>query len=371
VTGDGSKIRLLLVDDSAVFRKVMTTALSMEPDVEVVGTAAHGGLALTRLERGDVDVVVLDVEMPEMDGLTALTNIRRRWPKLPVVMFSSLTERGAEATLEALARGATDYLAKPSGSANTAVAMATMRAELVPKLRAATGKGSAWRSTSWAPPASILRRTPEVRRAPEVVAIAASTGGPNALHRIFAAMPVLPVPVLVVQHMPPVFTRLLAERLSGHWGGRVHEGVDGASLRPGEAWIAPGGRHMEVVRDGAAVRLRLHDGAPEHSCRPAADVLLRSVASIYGAQSLAVVLTGMGKDALAGSQRIVEEGGVVLAQDDATSVVWGMPGFVARAGLAEQVLPLDAIAATIARLTAVRARPGAKQPVAGGVHEPR
>jgi two-component system chemotaxis response regulator CheB len=341
------KIRILVVDDAVVFRRLVAEELDADPALEVVGTAANGKIALARLPQVNPDLVILDVEMPELDGLATLREIRKTYPKLPVIMFSALTERGAAATLDALALGATDYFAKPAGAGGLDASLQVIRDELIPEIKALCGRAAAPAvAVAPAPPGPGPARTGPV----EVVAIGTSTGGPNALAEVFAGLPAdLPVPVVIVQHMPPTFTRLLAERLSAQFPLRVEEGRSGEPLRPGHAWIAPGDHHMIVVRDGAGARILLHQDPPENSCRPAADVLFRSVARAFGPAALAVVLTGMGRDGLRGCEAVREAGGQVIAQDEATSVVWGMPGFVARAGLADRVLPLAMIAPEIVR----------------------
>ncbi len=335
------RIRVLIVDDAVVARRLLTEALGSDPHVEVVAAVPNGRVALARLGELDPDVVVLDVEMPELDGLATLAELRRLRPRLPVVMFSSLTERGAATTVEALARGASDYVAKPAGG-GVGAARVRVREELLPKIRALVAPAAA------APAPPRARRTEAARI--DVLAIGASTGGPNALATLLPELPAsFPVPIVVVQHMPPLFTRLLAERLGARSAVRVREGVSGAPLAAGCAEVAPGGRHMEVVREGGGVRIRTHEGPPENSCRPSLDVLLRSVAQVYGPHALAVVLTGMGRDGLRGCERVAEAGGQILVQDEASSVVWGMPGAVAGAGLAERVLPLEEIAREIVR----------------------
>jgi two-component system chemotaxis response regulator CheB len=339
------KIRVLVVDDAAVFRRLVAQELSADAAIEVVGTAANGRIALARLPQLNPDLVILDVEMPELDGLATLREIRRTHPRLPVIMFSALTERGAAATLDALALGATDYFAKPAGAGGLDGSLQVIREELIPEIKALCGRAAA-------PAVTVAPAVPAGRGAGrvEVVAVGTSTGGPNALADLFAGLPAdLPVPVVVVQHMPPMFTRLLAERLSAQSGLRVEEGRAGGVLRPGHAWIAPGGYHMAVARDGVETRVVLNQDPPENSCRPAADVLFRSVARAFGPGALAVVLTGMGQDGLRGCEAVREAGGQVIAQDEATSVVWGMPGFVARAGLADKVLPLATIAPEVVR----------------------
>lgn len=341
-----SKIRVLVVDDAAVFRRLVADELAADPALEVVGTAANGKIALAKLPQVNPDLVILDVEMPELDGLATLREIRKSYPKLPVIMFSALTERGAAATLDALALGATDYFAKPTNAGGLDASLQVIREELIPEIKALCAR-TASPAAAVAPVESPAGRgTSRV----EVVAIGTSTGGPNALADLFAGLPAdLPVPVVIVQHMPPMFTRLLAERLSTQFPLRVEEGRAGGPLRPGHVWIAPGDHHMIVARDGTEVRVALHQEPPENSCRPAADVLFRSVARAFGPGALAVVLTGMGQDGLRGCEAIRGAGGHVIVQDEATSVVWGMPGYVARAGLADRVLPLGMIAPEIVR----------------------
>jgi two-component system chemotaxis response regulator CheB len=304
--------------------------------------------------------------MPEMDGLATLAELRKAYPRLPVIMFSALTERGAEATLDALALGATDYFTKPAEAGGLDASLQVIRQQLIPKIKAlcvrdreASPKQDGLSPAGGSPPRSGPQpdgptpRRPGTRPGPvQVLAIGASTGGPNALAEVVRGLPAgFPVPIVIVQHMPPMFTRLLAERLAAQSPVAVREASSECVLRAGEAWVAPGDYHMIVARDGRQVRLRLHQEPPENSCRPAVDVLLRSVAKAYGASSLSVILTGMGQDGLRGCEALCEAGGQVLAQDEASSVVWGMPGHVARAGLADRVLPLSLIADEIVRRT--------------------
>lgn len=346
------KFRILVVDDSVVIRKIVSEELTLDPALEVVGTAANGKIALARIPQVNPDLVILDIEMPEMDGLAALKEIRKHYPRLPVIMFSSLTERGAAATLDALALGATDYFTKPNSSGGLEASRQVIREELIPEIKTLCGRTATPRFTVPAPPPSSAGSG--ARPAVGVVAIAASTGGPNALAEVFGALPAdLPVPVVIVQHMPPMFTRLLAERLSVQFAVKVQEALAGEPLKPGKAWIAPGDHHLIVVRHGTEVRMLLHQDPPENSCRPAADVLFRSVAQTFGPSALAVVMTGMGQDGLRGCEAIRAAGGQILAQDEATSVVWGMPGYVVKAGLADKVVPLAHLAPEIVRRVAM------------------
>lgn len=357
--------KILVVDDSAVIRGLLVKALSQEPGFEL-STAHHGGAALEQIEREVPDIVILDVEMPEVDGIEALRRIRALHPKLPVIMFSSLTERGAAVTMDALTLGANDYLTKPNAAGGSIVeSMDQVREELTKRIRTFCPDGSGAAPTPTPVPASAPARTVHApdrsvaapalapgraRGRIDVVVIATSTGGPNALMEVVPELPAgLPVPIVLVQHMPPVFTATLSRSLDAKSGLHVAEGVDGRSIQAGEVWVAPGGFHMTVKRDGAAVVLGTNEDPPEHSCRPAADVLMRSVVQVYGGSTLGVVLTGMGQDGRLGAEAIRHAGGQVIVQDEATSVVWGMPGAVARDGLADKVLPLSGIAQEIVR----------------------
>lgn len=343
---------MLVVDDSAVLRRLISTVLSRDPDLEVIGTANDGLEAVEAVARLEPDVVTLDVEMPRLDGIGAVERIRVTHPRLPIIMFSTLTERGAGATLAALSKGASDYVTKPSGSGDIAGAMARVAEDLVPRVKALAG---ARRVAAAASPPPPPRPAPVATATPELLVIACSTGGPDALTRLLAQLPAsFPVPVLVAQHMPPVFTAQLAERLDRVSGLSVREAADGEPLLPGSVLVAPGDHHLQVSRRSSPAgrtRALLDQGPRENFCRPAADPLLRSAAAAYGAGVLAVVLTGMGQDGLLGARAVVDAGGRVVVQDEATSVVWGMPGAVATAGLAHDVLPLDQVAPRLLALT--------------------
>jgi two-component system chemotaxis response regulator CheB len=382
------KIRVLVVDDSVVVRRLLCDAIAGDPELEVAGTAENGVRALERIDALNPDLVTLDVEMPEMDGLETLSAVRKKFPRLPVIMFSTLTHRGTSATIEALTRGASDYVTKPSNVGSITEGRQTIRDQLVPKikslcprfgLRPPTADLSPSGSHILAPPpqpallppravqplsglrpaavvaAAAARPAPaRTPRRIDAVVIGVSTGGPNALVRMLPALPAqLPVPVLIVQHMPPVFTALLAERLAKLTPFPVREAAGGERLGPRQGWVAPGGHHLAVAAEFPGWGLRLQSGAPENSCRPAADVLFRSAAAAFGPGVLAVVMTGMGQDGQAGCEAVRAAGGQVIVQDEATSVVWGMPGSVVRAGLADRVLPLDQIAGEIARRVSV------------------
>jgi two-component system chemotaxis response regulator CheB len=342
-------IRILVVDDSVVIRKLLCETLSTDPELEVVGSASDGHIALAKISQFHPDLITLDVEMPVMGGLATLAELRKLYPKLPVVMFSTLTERGASATLDALSLGASDYATKPSNSGSPAVAIAAIRAELIPKIKALCA-GPDVKLTALPPPRPAVQARRPAHRRIEIVTIGTSTGGPNALAEVLPRIPKdFPVPIVLVQHMPPIFTRLLAERLASHSAIPVQEGVAGTILSAGCAWIAPGNFHMTVKRAGLGSRLDLNQDAPENSCRPAVDVLFRSVAEVYGASVLGVVMTGMGSDGVIGAQRIRARGGEVIIQDEASAVVWGMPGLVYAAGQADAVYPLDQLGQEITR----------------------
>lgn len=358
-----SKIRVLIVDDSVVIRRLLSDTLAQDPDIEVAGIAANGRLALAKLPQLNPDLVTLDIEMPELDGLQTLPELRKVYPKLPVIMFSTLTERGAVATLEALSRGATDYVTKPANVGSVAEAVQNVKEQLIPKIKALCPRHGAVNVALPAKRSAASVRPSGVKAAQrsDVVVIGSSTGGPQALASVLSSLPAdFPLPIVVVQHMPPVFTRHLAARLEQVTPFRAREAAGGEVLQPGEILIAPGDVHLELRCQGAEVVTVLHQAPPENSCRPAVDVLFRSAAHVYGRHCLGVVLTGMGHDGLRGAEQIVQCGGTVVAQDEATSVVWGMPRAVAEAGLARDVLPLTAIADKLVSLASFdRRRPAA------------
>jgi len=352
---DRGPIRVLLVDDSATIRSLLSATLTADPDLAIAGAAVNGRMAVEMVAATPPDIVLLDVEMPVLDGISALREIRRLQPRLPVIMFSSLTERGAKATLDALLAGANDYASKPAGLEADAVAT-VIRDELVAKIKALVPRRR--RLERAAAPAPQVRKPPVLAGGPvRAVVIAVSTGGPTALAEVLPACGAdLGVPVLVVQHMPAFFTAQLAERLSRICGRPVHEAQEGRAIGGTDILLAPGGRHLAVAGDVGAARVRLTDEPPENSCRPSADVLFRSAATVWRGGVLGVVLTGMGRDGLAGARAIVEAGGAVIAQDEFSSVVWGMPGEVVRAGLADAVLPLGQIGPEVTLRVARRGR---------------
>ncbi|MGN6250253.1 MAG: protein-glutamate methylesterase/protein-glutamine glutaminase [Marmoricola sp.] len=351
-------IRVLVVDDSSLIRKLVTGSLAEDPAIEVVGVAADGAEAVTKVRELEPDAVTLDIEMPVLDGLGALREIRTTHPRLPVIMFSTLTERGATSTLEALSLGASDYVTKPSNTGSVAQSIANVREQLVPKIKALAGArrlaalGTGVPRPTVAPSAPVTAPAPRPARAgrPEALVIGCSTGGPDALSRVLAELPGdLAVPVLVVQHMPPLFTTMFAARLDRECPLPVREAVDGDPVRPGQVLLAPGDYHLRLRRTAGSVRAHLDQGAQVNFCRPAVDPLFASAVETYGGNLLALVLTGMGADGLEGCRAVRGAGGEVVVQDEATSVVWGMPGAVATAGLADAVLPLERVAAELLR----------------------
>lgn len=336
--------RVLVVDDSVVVRRVVTRAFEHEPAVEVIGTARDGRDALSKLEVLRPDVVILDLEMPVMDGFEALVEIRRTHPEIPVIVFSHLTTRSATATLEALALGAAEFALKPTAQ-GIGLAEEHVRAELLPLINALTmpaARPAAARAMATVTPAAT------VRGRVAAIVIAVSTGGPNALAEIIGRLPAdLPVPVLIVQHMPPVFTKMLAERLDRESAISVVEAAAGDAVVPGRVYLAPGGHHMALSATGGKVTVVLHDEPPENYCRPAADVLFRAAVDVYRTDVLAVVLTGMGRDGLRGAEAVRGAGGSVIAQSESTCTVASMPAAVASAGLANVVVGLDELGAAL------------------------
>lgn len=361
---------MLVVDDSVVVRRLVTDSLSRDPDIEVVGFASNGRIALAKVDQLAPDLVTMDIEMPEMNGIEAVRALRRARHTMPIVMFSTLTERGAAATLDALVAGATDYVTKPANVGSVQESLDRVASELIPKIKAfvprralpprstapadAPAPAAPARFPAGPPAGAAPARRPVVTRptpAPHpisAVVVGSSTGGPEALSTVLGALSAPPpVPVLVVQHMPPVFTRQLAARLDRLGPTTVVEASDGEALRPGTVYIAAGDHHLELSRSAGTLRTVLTDGPPVNFCRPAVDVLFRSAVRELGGRLLAVVLTGMGADGRTGCEDVVAAGGTVVVQDEPTSVVWGMPGAVATAGFAHRVLPLREVAPTV------------------------
>ncbi|MDM8541186.1 chemotaxis response regulator protein-glutamate methylesterase [Desulfococcaceae bacterium HSG9] len=336
------KIRILAVDDSVLARRMLIEVLSEEAVFEIIA-AANGRIGLSKISQAEPDIVILDVEMPDMDGLETLKQIRKQFPELPVIMFSRLTERGASETIDALFMGANDYVAKPTKTRDYNESKQCIRHELTPKIKALCV------DKLESPLHRPLRSMPgliktDARQRVSIVAIGVSTGGPNALAEVLSCIPSnFRVPIVIVQHMPPVFSKYLSERLTAKLSICVSEAGPGDEIIHGQAFLAPGGFHMTLGKNGAMVVVRTNRDPPVNNCRPAVDLLFESVARIYGSYALGVILTGMGYDGLKGCEYIKKYGGQVLVQDKASSSVWGMPKAVADAGLADKILPLKKI----------------------------
>ncbi len=366
-------IKVLIVDDSVVFRKILQEALSRHPRIRVVGSAVNGRDAIRQIPTLRPHLLVLDVEMPEMDGLQTLDEIRRRRFDVGAIMFSTLTSKGADVTLEALSKGAFDFTPKPTGQGAFSESVRRIEKELIPKIlafgesvRKRPAPSGAQRAVSPRTPAPAVKRRPEAKRMapaaparpvlrrlmhrPEAVVIGVSTGGPNALNSVIPQLPAnFNLPILLVQHMPPVFTTQLARRLNDKSRLEVVEASDRMKIRPGTVYIAPGDYHM-VVKEAGGRMIRLNQDPPVNSCRPSVDVLFDSAAEVFGGRVLAVVMTGMGHDGLEGCRKLKAKGATVIVQNRETCVVWGMPRFVEEAGLADRVCPLENITSTILEL---------------------
>ncbi|MFN4281520.1 MAG: chemotaxis response regulator protein-glutamate methylesterase [Alphaproteobacteria bacterium] len=358
-----NKIRVMVVDDSAVIRGLLQRIMATDAAIEVVASASNGQSAIQMLRTHDIQVVVLDIEMPIMDGLSALPQLLEIDPDLKVIVASTLTQRNAEISLKALELGASDYLPKPT-SPREINADGAFHRELLSKIRSLASRprllprrapAAAGQTASSAPRALPAKRPVVLRKAtgavPAVLAIGSSTGGPQALFTLLRALPkTLSVPVLITQHMPRLFTSILAQHITRNCGQTCAEGVDGELVQKGRIYLAPGDRHMIVEAKGGKPAIRLTEDPPENFCRPSVDPMFRSLAAVYGANVLGVILTGMGSDGLNGGKQLIAAGGNLLAQDEATSVVWGMPGAVATAGLCAAVLPIADIAPHVANL---------------------
>jgi len=356
--GAARRVRVLVCDDSAVVRGILARLLDADPDIEVVARVGDGRQALDALPSARPDVVLLDLEMPVMDGMTALPLLLRAEPRPVVIVASALTQRGAAAAMAALRAGASDYIPKPGASGGGATDP-EFRAELLEKVKGwARMRRGAGLAAPAAPPTGPRGATgparPAARRgAAGLLAVGCSTGGPQALAAFLKALLPLPaVPVVIVQHMPAGFTTMLADHLDRMGPLRVAEAREGEALLAGRAYLAPGNRHLLVERGAGGPVARLRDDPPENFCRPAVDPMLRSAVRAMEGRVLAVILTGMGQDGLAGCRGLVAAGGTVLAQDEASSVVWGMPGAVARAGLARELLPPERLGGRALQLLA-------------------
>lgn len=354
-----SPVRVMIVDDSAVIRRSVTSILTQDSQIQVIGTAANGRLAVERIPFLKPEVIVLDLEMPELDGFGVLRFLRAEFPKIKTVVFSTLSQRGASQTIEALSLGASDYASKPSSMAKGADegTLEQVSEDLIKKIKhlgsrdlyaipseKAKNESSSDKS-GW--PAHLRRPG----QAPKVVAIGISTGGPEALLKMCPGFTRdFPVPILIVQHMPPLFTKILSDRLAAGSQITVVEAADGMKIEKGTAYIAPGNFHMEVQIKKGEASICLNQNPHENSCRPSADVMFRSVAKAYGGDAVGVIMTGMGQDGLKGLREMKEKGAVILAQDEASSVVWGMPSYVVREGMADQIVPLTKMSSVIESL---------------------
>lgn len=354
------KARVLIADDSAVMRSLLRMTLDPDPEVEIVAAAGDGEEMLSAFDRLHPDLVLLDIDMPRMNGLEALSALRRRDSRVPVIMCSTLTTRGARITLEALARGATDYVSKPGAQHNIREGIAALTRDLLPKIRALCA-GAPVASEPIPPnPSAGLTRPSLPAATPRVIVMGVSTGGPAALERLLPQLPAsFPLPILIVQHMPRIFTGLLAEHLNALCSVRVREASAGMRPEPGMVCLARGDWHLELGRD---FRLSLNQDAPANFCRPSVDVLFRSAALACSGRVLGIVLTGMGSDGLAGCRAIRAGGGAVFIQDAETSLIWGMPGAVASAGLADKILPLAAIPGEMLRVAGLQRTSRAQEP---------
>lgn len=354
---DQALYKVMVVDDSSVIRGFIRRLIEEDSDIKVVAAAINGEQAVRLVARYDIDVVVLDIDMPVMDGLTALPLILKANPKVKVLMASTLTRRNAIISIKALAAGASDYVPKPE-SARDVYASKNFRLELVSKIKAISGpKRSKLSVESGESPAFNLSTAPkiELRKPsmlqPEVLAIGSSTGGPQALFKVFEMLQdTVKKPILITQHMPTTFTAILAEHIQRVCGVECAEGRNLERIKPNRIYVAPGDHHMVVDRDDDGEFIRINQDQPENYCRPAVDPMFRSIAKLWGAKVLSIVLTGMGKDGQNGSQAIANAGGTVIAQDESTSVVWGMPGAAAGAGICSAVLPLEEIAPKITKI---------------------
>ena len=342
-----NKIRVLVVDDATVVRGMLSKIINAEPDMELAGSAADGKAGIEKAESLKPDVIVLDIDMPIMGGMEALGILRKRLPETPVIIFSSLSQAGAAITLDALAAGAADYSTKPSKAGSSTAAAEQVRGELLAKIRGLCSRSTtppAATAAASAPTPKKITTRPRLTQPVDAVIIGSSTGGPAALEEVLPRLPGnLFVPILIVQHMPPTFTTVLAERLDKLCPFPVREASEGMKVEAGQCYLAAGGHHMRLRRDTDGVHLALDDGPKIKSCRPSVDALFDSAADVYGPRLIAAVLTGMGDDGLDSCGRLAQHNVEIVVQDEETSVVWGMPGAIARAGLATRCLPLDEI----------------------------
>lgn len=341
-----SKISVVLVDDSSVIRGVLARILESENNIEIVGSVANGELGVTMATAKKPDVLILDVEMPVMDGLTALPKILHASPDTKVVMCSSLTAQGADTTMKAMALGAVECVVKPSSAQETGPG-SEFHHNLVTLVKSLSGRVDAVNPAAAvavgpAPPPQAQVVQSFLGR-PDILAIGSSTGGPQALFTALRDLGKLNIPVVITQHMPATFTKILANHIQQQTSLEAHEAEDGMLVEAGKVYVAQGGKHMLFQREGTQLKIKLNDGPMENFCKPAVDPMMRSLIDIFGQRVLCAILTGMGNDGMKGAQLLVDKGGRVIAQDEATSVVWGMPGAVAQAGIAHKILPIGEI----------------------------
>lgn len=352
---------------------MISGVLEERPEIGEIRTAGNGQIGLNKISHQMPDVVTLDIDMPVMNGLQTLSEIRRLYPKLPVIMLSSQTQEGAAATLDALSLGASDYIAKPADGGSFKESASQLGQDLMASIKtccAAVRKVSAptqSAGSAYSVSSPGTRRSTPVNSTIRAIAIGVSTGGPNALAELIPALPAgLKVPVVIVQHMPPVFTKSLADRLNAISDLQISEAIEGDPMSPGRVYVAPGGYHLELDRSTVVPTVRLTSGEKENSCRPAVDVMFRSMSDAYKQGLLGIVLTGMGKDGQLGAQYIRDAGGRVIAQDEASSTVWGMPRAVVEVDAADDVLPLNQIAHRVNEIVGHKSRIQ-KQLVSGAV----
>jgi two-component system chemotaxis response regulator CheB len=345
---ENSPTRVLIVDDSAVIRYAVSRILAEHDDIEVVGSAINGEMAVKDVKRYDPDIVILDIEMPVMDGITALPLILKEKPDVRVLIFSALSARGAEISIRALTLGATECLLKPSGDSISSAK--DFQNDLVRTVRSIFPRSKPKAVLSDEPVSKIQKNKTKISLhsgkslfPPKIIAIGSSTGGPKVLMELLVGLKNLPVPIVITQHMPQTFTALLAEHITKNCSVPCSEGHEGDVLKPGHAYIAPGGYHMTFKKIDEGTVIHLTEDPPENFCRPSVDPMLRSLSSIYGNKILCAILTGMGSDGLKSCTDLVEQGGQVIAQNEETSIVWGMPGAVAKAGICSAVLPISGI----------------------------
>ncbi len=361
-----NKITVMLVDDSIVIRKVLSRMIDTDDDIEIISSVSNGEMAVSMAKIKKPNIVLLDVEMPIMDGLTALPKILEASPETKVIMCSSLTAKGADITIKAMTLGAVESVVKPTSAKETGEG-SEFQTNLINLIKA-LGDNKSTQATNpaaqpkqakiqgQAKPIKTVARNGDyklknnssiIKTVPKILAIGSSTGGPNALFKILKDVGKINVPIVITQHMPATFTAILAKHITQNTGIEAHEAQEGMVVEAGKIYVAQGGKHMLFKMDGAQLKIMINDGEQENFCKPAVDPMLRSLIEIYGNKILCVILTGMGHDGLKGASALSDKGGSVIAQDKETSVVWGMPGAVAMAGICDKVLPIDDIAKSI------------------------